>query len=176
MFAERDQGVLFYETVISHKQQKHSFIECVPLPSEHFDTMPGYFKESILTSESEWSTHKKLIDFSHKPFRRSMVPNLPYFMVQFDHKGEKGFGHVIEGSSKAEEAEEEWGLGDMDGGKGAFPPWFASEIIGNVLELEARNWRRPGKISFARNKERAAKFKDVLGYGRFDWTGMIGRE
>jgi len=27
-----------------------------------------------------------------------MVPNLPYFMVQFDHKGEKGYGHVIEGS------------------------------------------------------------------------------
>lgn len=25
-----------------------------------------------------------------------MVPNLPYFMVQFDYKGEKGFGHVIE--------------------------------------------------------------------------------
>jgi hypothetical protein len=28
-----------------------------------------------------------------------MVPNLPYFMVQFDHKGEKGYGHVIEGGS-----------------------------------------------------------------------------
>lgn len=27
-----------------------------------------------------------------------MVPNLPYFMVQFDHKGEKGYGHVIEGT------------------------------------------------------------------------------
>ena len=28
-----------------------------------------------------------------------MVPNLPYFMVQFDHKGEKGYGHVIEGTA-----------------------------------------------------------------------------
>lgn len=26
-----------------------------------------------------------------------MVPNLPYFMVQWDYKGEKGYGHVIEG-------------------------------------------------------------------------------
>jgi hypothetical protein len=26
-----------------------------------------------------------------------MVPHLPYFMVQFDHKGENGYGHVIEG-------------------------------------------------------------------------------
>lgn len=30
-----------------------------------------------------------------------MVPNLPYFMVQFDHKGEKGYGHVIEGMGDA---------------------------------------------------------------------------
>lgn len=31
-----------------------------------------------------------------------MVPNLPYFMVQFDHKGEKGYGHVIEGTDTAD--------------------------------------------------------------------------
>ena len=53
-------------------------------------------------SEGEWSQHKKLIGFSSRPggFRRSMVPNLPYFMVQFDYKGEKGYGHVIEGTDK----------------------------------------------------------------------------
>ena len=52
-------------------------------------------------SETEWSQHKKLIDFSARPggFRRAMVPNLPYFMVQFDYKGEKGYGHVIEGEA-----------------------------------------------------------------------------
>jgi hypothetical protein len=94
-------------------------------------------------------------------------------MVQFDHKGEQGYGHVIEGSSKADEAEEEWGLGDMDGGKGNFPQWFAGEIIGNVLGLEPRAWRRPGKIGFASNKERVARFR--VGYDKFDWTGMIGR-
>jgi hypothetical protein len=44
MFAEDDKGVVFYETVISLKWQKHSFIECVPLPWEHFDLIPGYFK------------------------------------------------------------------------------------------------------------------------------------
>jgi hypothetical protein len=53
-------------------------------------------------SETEWSQHKKLIDFSTRGgFRRMMVPNLPYFMVQFDYKGEKGYGHVIEGTSEA---------------------------------------------------------------------------
>lgn len=77
-------------------------------------------------SEAEWSQHKKLIDFSARPggFRRAMVPNLPYFMVQFDYKGQKGFGHVIEGVGDAA------GGGDADGavdegdkGGGEFPKW-----------------------------------------------------
>jgi hypothetical protein len=69
-----------------------------------------------LHSESEWSQHKKLIDFSARPggFRRAMVPNLPYFMVQFDHKGEKGYGHVIEGSSSGNKGD---GDGDVDQGE-----------------------------------------------------------
>lgn len=44
MFAEDDKGVIFYETVISLKAQKHTVIECVPLPWEHFDDIPAYFK------------------------------------------------------------------------------------------------------------------------------------
>ena len=42
-------------------------------------------------------------------FRHAMVPNLPYFMVQWDHKGEKGFGHVIEGTG------DPTGIGKPDG-------------------------------------------------------------
>ena len=62
-------------------------------------------------SEAEWSQNKKLIDFGARRggFRRAMVPNLPYFMVQFDYKGEKGYGHVIEGTGEAADA------GDADG-------------------------------------------------------------
>jgi hypothetical protein len=76
-------------------------------------------QEAILQSEAEWSQHKKLIDFSRPGgFRRSMVPNLPYFMVQFDYKGEKGYGHVIEG---ALEAGEEDGLEEGEKGGGEFP-------------------------------------------------------
>jgi hypothetical protein len=44
MFAEDDKGVIFYETVISLKRQFHSFIECVPLPWDQFELIPGYFK------------------------------------------------------------------------------------------------------------------------------------
>lgn len=124
MFAEEDKGVVFYETVISIKSQKHTCIECVPLPWEKYDDIPAYFKESILASEAEWSTHKKLIDFSARPggFRRAMVPNLPYFMVQFDYKGEKGYGHVIEGTGESAAAgEDDAALDEGEKGGGEFP-------------------------------------------------------
>ncbi len=115
-----------------------------------------------------------------------MVPNLPYFMVQFDYKGEKGYGHVIEGVGEGPQEEE--GIDDGDQGKGEFPwyvhpfffshleidvvRYFAGEIIGNVLELEPRQWRRPRRIDFRMNTERVAKFQKK--YSKFDWTGMLG--
>ncbi|KAH9942920.1 CwfJ C-terminus 1-domain-containing protein-like protein [Amylocystis lapponica] len=177
MFAEEDKGVVFYETVLSLKRQNHTFIECVPLPWAQFEDLPGYFKESILMSETEWSQHKKLIDFSARPggFRRAMVPNLPYFMVQFDYKGEKGFGHVIEGTGESAGNGED-PEGDIDEGEkggGDFPRYFAAEIVGNLLDMEPRRWRHPRRVDFRQNKERVAKFRQK--YDKFDWTGMIGR-
>lgn len=50
MFAEDDKGVIFYETVISLKWQKHTFIECVPLPWDQFELIPGYFKVRSLSN------------------------------------------------------------------------------------------------------------------------------
>jgi hypothetical protein len=47
MYAEDDKGVVFYETVITLKWQKHSVIECVPVPWEQFDVLPGYFKVRV---------------------------------------------------------------------------------------------------------------------------------
>ncbi|KAJ4477117.1 CwfJ C-terminus 1-domain-containing protein-like protein [Lentinula lateritia] len=199
MFSEQEpqKGVLFYETVTprSMKGQRHSYIECVPVEWEVWEVLGGYFKESILSSGSEWSTHRKLIDFAARPggFRRSMVPNLPYFMVQFDYKGEKGYGHVIEsdgggagrngGKSKVghglgddEEMDDVLGMeGTGEKGGGEFPRYFAAEIIANVLGLEARKWRRPRKVlGGVRDKERIKKFRVM--YDRYDWTGMIGKE
>ena len=83
-----------------------------------------------MASESEWTQHKKLIDFSSRPggFRRAMVPNLPYFMVQWDYKGEKGYGHIIEGmdDSANRGGPEDDLAGAVDegdkGGGGEFPP------------------------------------------------------
>ena len=125
-----------------------------------------------------------------------MVPNLPYFMVQFDYKGEKGYGHVIEGTSEAANAgdEEDGNIDEGEKGGGEFPRYerssdmkmsllvlircasryFAAEIIGNVLEVEPRRWRRPRRIDFRQNKDRVAKFKAK--YDKYDWTGLIGKE
>ncbi len=44
MFAEDDKGVVFFETVLSLRKQKHTYIECVPVPWELYDLLPGYFK------------------------------------------------------------------------------------------------------------------------------------
>ena len=51
--------------------------------------------------------------------------------------------------------------------------YFASEIIGNVLDLEPRRWRHPKRVDFRQNQDRVAKFKKK--YETYDWTGMIGQ-
>lgn len=49
MFAEEDKGVVFYETVLTIKAQKHTVIECVPVPWEQFELIPGYFKVRVFS-------------------------------------------------------------------------------------------------------------------------------
>ena len=54
-----------------------------------------------------------------------------------------------------------------------FYRYFAAEIIGNMMDIEPRRWRRPKKVDSQFNKERVKKFKQR--YDKFDWTGMIGK-
>ncbi|KAG0660244.1 hypothetical protein C6P46_004698 [Rhodotorula mucilaginosa] len=177
MFANEDKGVVFFETIVSHKYQNHSYIEAVPVPFDLFDQLPIYFSEAIQTSEAEWSQHKKLISFTPaRPFRRALVPNLPYFAVQFDYKGEKGYGHIIEGVDDAPDrdldGEETKGeVGDKGGGE--FTRYFAHEIIGNLLSLEPRKWRKPRRLDRRENKARVADFRKK--YDRYDWTKMLAQ-
>jgi hypothetical protein len=45
MFAEKhDKGVVFYETVLSFKYQRHTYIEAVPIPWDLFNDIPAYFR------------------------------------------------------------------------------------------------------------------------------------
>jgi hypothetical protein len=49
--------------------------------------------------------------------------------------------------------------------------YFAGEIIGNLLELEPRRWRRPRRVDWREQKNVVEDFKKK--YLPFDWTGMI---
>ncbi|KDE05265.1 hypothetical protein MVLG_04298 [Microbotryum lychnidis-dioicae p1A1 Lamole] len=97
-------------------------------------------------------------------------------MVQFDYKGEKGFGHVIEGVDDTTERDKDGDkLRDYTGGeKGEeFKRYFAHEIIGNLLGLEARRWRKPRRVDTRKNEERVRAFRK--GYDAYDWTKMLTR-
>jgi len=173
MFNDHGKAPLFWETVVSLKPQKHTYIEVIPLPIPSWQDAPAYFREGILASESDWTQHNPLIDFTKRPggFRRMMVETLPYFMVQWDYKGEKGYGHVIEGDSGGVADEENEYAGEEEGRKGTFPKNFAAEIVGNMLELEPRRWMHPRRVDYSMNAQRAKSFGKM--YAKYDWTAQL---
>ncbi|XP_031629109.1 CWF19-like protein 2 homolog [Contarinia nasturtii] len=123
MFSSRKQDVIFFETVRYLHRRPHMVIHCVP--SNEFEMAPFYFKKAIQESEAEWSTNKQLVSLKDRDVRRAIPKGLPYFWVNFGM--DSGFAHVIEDQEQ-------------------FPNNFAQEIIGGLLNLDARLWRRPRKI------------------------------
>ena len=120
MFKSRSQDVIFFETVSFLHKRPHMVINCIP--NKDFELAPFYFKKAIQESEREWSTNKQLVTLKEKDVRRSIPKGLPYFWVHFGV--EIGFAHVIEEQDR-------------------FPSNFAQEIIGGLLNLDPRVWRRP---------------------------------
>ncbi|KAK9456096.1 CwfJ C-terminus 1-domain-containing protein-like protein [Dipodascopsis uninucleata] len=164
MYHSLDMSVIFYENAASTSPWHHASIEAIPLPEDLAEAAPAYFREAILMSDEEWSSHSKIIDTlkrakdpkSHFParmaFRHSLVKEMPYFHVWFTIDG--GYGHVIEDSSK-------WPKGDL----------FAREIIGGMLDTgpEVINHRR---LSYSRGQDsRIKNFKKV--WDGYDWTMML---
>ncbi|XP_063696654.1 CWF19-like protein 2 homolog [Culicoides brevitarsis] len=145
MFAARRQDVIFFETVRYLHKNPHLVIHCVP--SKNFEMAPFYFKKAIQESEREWSMNKQLIDLKKekKDLRRAIPRGLPYFWVNFGM--DEGFAHVIEEQER-------------------FPPNFAQEVIGGMLELDARAYRKP-----RREYNPVAKVKQFAEYWKnFDCT------
>ncbi|KAM6172605.1 CWF19-like protein 2 [Erethizon dorsatum] len=137
MFEDKGLDCLFLETNMSMKKQCHMVYECIPLPKEVGDMAPVYFKKAIMESDEEWSMNKKLIDLSSKDIRKSVPRGLPYFSVDFGLQG--GFAHVIEDQHK-------------------FPHYFGKEIIGGMLDLEPRLWRKGVRESFEDQRKKALQF------------------
>lgn len=151
MFAEENRSVVFMETVVNLRKQRHTVIECIPMSHDDYDDSPAYFKEAIYRESEEWSQHRKIIDTSKNPggFRRSMVKNLPYFHVWFDPY--KGYGHVIENEE--------------------FPTWFGKEVIAGIMDLPPNLWRRPKAIPTKENRRRIEEFNKK--WEKYDWTKML---
>ncbi|CEP11049.1 hypothetical protein [Parasitella parasitica] len=150
MFHEQGKGVVFMETVINLRQQRHAVIEAIPIPYGVYEDAPAYFKEAIMASGEEWSQHKKVIDTSVRGFRNSMVPNLPYFHVWFGL--DKGYGHVIEDSKD-------------------FPYWFGKEVIAGMMDIGPELWRKPRYHHSADNHARQQEF--LKSWEKWDWTAAL---
>ncbi|XP_024111658.2 CWF19-like protein 2 isoform X2 [Pongo abelii] len=137
MFEDKGLDCIFLETNMSMKKQYHMVYECIPLPKEVGDMAPIYFKKAIMESDEEWSMNKKLIDLSSKDIRKSIPRGLPYFSVDFGLHG--GFAHVIEDQHR-------------------FPHYFGKEIIGGILDIEPRLWRKGIRESFEDQRKKALQF------------------
>ncbi|XP_075448492.1 CWF19-like protein 2 [Ascaphus truei] len=137
MFEVRGLDCVFLESNINTKRRFHLVYECIPLPKEVGDMAPIYFKKAIMESDEEWSMNKKLIDLSKKDIRRSVPKGLPYFSVDFGLQG--GFAHVVENQHK-------------------FPHYFGKEIIGGMLDLEPRVWRKALRENFDDQRKKVLQF------------------
>ncbi|CEI92892.1 hypothetical protein RMCBS344292_07139 [Rhizopus microsporus] len=150
MFHEQNRGTIFMETVVNLRSHRHTVIEAIPVPYDVYDDAPAYFREAIMSSEEEWSQHKKLIDTTERGFRRSMVKNLPYFHVWFGL--DKGYGHVIENTSN-------------------FPYWFGKEVIAGMMDIGPELWRRPKFYDYSVNPHRQEEF--LKSWEKWDWTSAL---
>lgn len=124
MFNARKQDVIFFETARYLHRRPHMLIHCIP--NKDFEMAPFHFKKAIQESEDDWATNKQLVSLKDRDVRRAIPKGLPYFWVNFGMSS--GFAHVIEDQEK-------------------FPGNFAQEIIGGLLELDPRLWRRPRKLN-----------------------------
>ncbi|KAI9814383.1 MAG: hypothetical protein M1827_003239 [Pycnora praestabilis] len=167
MYHDQGRSVLFYENAAFPQRKKHASMEAVPLPYDLGSTAPAFFKEAILSSDEEWTQHKKLIDtlsrargrggkdgdggLGKMAFRRSLVKEMPYFHVWFEIDG--GLGHIVEDSNR-------WPKGDL----------FAREILGGMLDVGMDVVKRQGRWNKGGDR-RVEGFRKR--WGKFDWTRVL---
>ena len=159
-----DQGrdVIFYENAAHRQRKPHAGLNAVPLPYSLGETAPAFFKEAFLTTEGEWSQHKKIIDTLAKSksglgklaFRRTLAKEMPYFHVWLELDG--GIGHVVEEPAR-------WPRADI----------CAREVIGGMLGLEPDVIKRQGRWQRGHDP-RLDSFRK--GWKKFDWTRALIEE
>ncbi|RAH47460.1 putative cell cycle control protein (Cwf19) [Aspergillus brunneoviolaceus CBS 621.78] len=159
MYHDQGRDVIFYENAAQPHRKRHAAMEVVPLPYSLGETSPAFFKEAILSSDAEWSQHRKLIDtlanskkgMGRSAFRRSIAKEMPYFHVWFSLDG--GLGHVVEDENR-------WPRGDL----------FAREVIGGMLDLGPEVIKRQGRWQRG-GDPRVPGFQKR--WRKFDWTRVL---
>uniref|UniRef100_A0A1D2AJ32 Cwf19 like protein 2 n=1 Tax=Ornithodoros brasiliensis TaxID=888526 RepID=A0A1D2AJ32_ORNBR len=111
-----------------------------------------YFKKAILESETEWAHNKKLVDLSQKGLRNSVPKGLPYLSVDFGLQS--GFAHVIEDEKE-------------------FPRYFGKEIVGGMLDLEPRLWKKMQHQKFDDQRKKGSPIRRVVETVRLDGARQI---
>jgi len=150
MFHEEDRGVVFLEVAMDPKKQRHTYIECIPLPRDLAMDAPIYFKKALSESDEMWSQHSKIVETKGKGLRRCVPKEFPYFYVEFGL--DDGFAHVIENFDK-------------------FPRYFGKEVLGGMLELDPSTWLKPKKLGFEAEKKKVLEF--IPQWDKFDWTKQL---
>lgn len=159
MYHEQGRDVIFYENAAAPQRRMHAAMSAVPIPYEEGATAPAYFKEAFLSSDEEWSQHRKIIDtgkaatdggMGRMAFRRSIAKEMPYFHAWFTLDG--GLGHVVENSDR-------WPKGDV----------FAREVLGGIVGAEPHIAKKQGR--WMRGDPRVDAFKK--GWRKFDWTRVL---
>uniref|UniRef100_A0A672FIZ8 CWF19-like protein 2 n=1 Tax=Salarias fasciatus TaxID=181472 RepID=A0A672FIZ8_SALFA len=137
MFESQELDCVFMETHMNPRRRHHMVLECIPLPKELGDMAPIYFKKAIMECDEEWAMNKKVVDLSSKDIRKAVPRGLPYFAVDFGLQG--GYAHVIENEQK-------------------FPRYFGKEVVGGMMDLEPRRWRKTIRENFDDQRKKVLQF------------------
>uniref|UniRef100_A0A7N6FJS0 CWF19-like protein 2 n=1 Tax=Anabas testudineus TaxID=64144 RepID=A0A7N6FJS0_ANATE len=137
MFESQELDCVFMETHMNPRRRLHMVLECIPLPRELGDMAPIYFKKALMECDEEWAMNKKIVDLSSKDIRQAVPRGLPYFAVDFGLQG--GFAHVIENEQK-------------------FPHYFGKEVLGGMMDLEPRRWRKLIRENFDDQRKKVLQF------------------
>ncbi|ETN41495.1 uncharacterized protein HMPREF1541_03431 [Cyphellophora europaea CBS 101466] len=159
LYHDQGRDVVFYENSARPNRRPHAAMNVVSLPYSLGETAPAFFQEAFLTTEDEWSQHKKIIDTLAKSkqglgraaFRKSLAKEMPYFHVWFELDG--GIGHIVEDPDR-------WPRGDL----------FAREVIGGMLGLEPDVIKKQGRWHRGHDP-RLESFRKR--WRKFDWTRVL---